>query len=66
MSFIDTMLQFSLVGAKQRGLMLPTRIRKVTVDPAVLHDNVTVEEDVKKVPVSIFYHNLLFSFMAFS
>lgn len=54
MSFIDTMLQFSLVGAKQRGLMLPTRIRKVTVDPAVLHGNVTVEEDVKKVPVSIF------------
>lgn len=53
-SFIDTMLQFSLVGAKQRGLMLPTRIRKVTVDPAVLHSNVTVEEDVTKVPI---HHN---------
>lgn len=53
-SFIDTMLQFSLVGAKQRGLMLPTRIRKVTVDPAVLLSHVVVEEDVKHVPI---HHN---------
>lgn len=33
-SFIDTMLQFSIVGLKTKELYLPTRIRKVIIDPA--------------------------------
>nr|XP_045622655.1 fatty acid synthase-like [Procambarus clarkii] len=50
-SFLDTMLQFSLVGAKQRALMLPTRIRKFTVDPSKLLCNVKEEDDLKTVTV---------------
>lgn len=33
-SFIDTMLQFSIVGLKTKELYLPTRIQKVIIDPA--------------------------------
>ncbi|XP_052754570.1 fatty acid synthase [Galleria mellonella] len=33
-SFMDTMLQFSLIGANTRELYLPTRIQRVSIDPA--------------------------------
>lgn len=35
MTFLDTMLQMSVVGLSGRSLRLPTRIRSVCVDPAV-------------------------------
>ncbi|XP_071547019.1 fatty acid synthase-like [Panulirus ornatus] len=54
-SFLDTMLQFSLIGAKYRALMLPTRIRKISVDPnTLLHDS-ELEDGKRTVPV---HHNL--------
>jgi len=33
-SFIDTMLQFSILGLKVKELYLPTRIQRVIIDPA--------------------------------
>ncbi|KAG7154441.1 Fatty acid synthase-like [Homarus americanus] len=48
-AFLDTMLQFSLVGSKQRALMLPTRIRKITVDPSKILGDVKKEDDIKTV-----------------
>ncbi|KAM3957748.1 fatty acid synthase-like [Aphomia sociella] len=33
-SFMDTMLQFGLIGANTRELYLPTRIQRVVIDPA--------------------------------
>nr|QDK64693.1 fatty acid synthase [Macrobrachium nipponense] len=50
-SFLDTFLQFSLIGSKYRSLMLPTRIRKVTVDPLSFYASINKEEEIKKVPV---------------
>ncbi|KAK7080814.1 hypothetical protein SK128_019451 [Halocaridina rubra] len=50
-SFLDTVLQFSLVGSKQRGLLLPTRIRKVTVDPSSFYCDTCSENDIRTVPV---------------
>lgn len=32
-SFIDTMLQFSILGLKTKELYLPTRMQKVIIDP---------------------------------
>lgn len=31
--FLDTMLQFSILGSSKRALCLPTRIQKLTIDP---------------------------------
>lgn len=33
-SFIDTMLQFSILGLKTKELYLPTRMQRVIIDPA--------------------------------
>lgn len=33
-SFIDTMLQFSILGLKVKELYLPTRMQRVIIDPA--------------------------------
>lgn len=54
-SFLDTMLQFSLVGAKHRGLCLPTRIRKITIDPVILKKDLKQENDIRTAPVSIIH-----------
>lgn len=32
-SFIDTMLQFSILGLKTKELYLPTRMQKIIIDP---------------------------------
>lgn len=32
-SFMDTMLQFSLIQKNARGLYLPTRLQRVVIDP---------------------------------
>jgi len=32
-SYIDTMLQFSILGLKTKELYLPTRLQKIIVDP---------------------------------
>lgn len=58
MSLLDTMLQFSLVGAKQRALMLPTRIRKVTVNPEDFLAGIMQEDDTTTVQVC---YGLMFS-----
>lgn len=50
-AFLDTMLQFSLLGVKQRALMLPTRIRKISVNPSKLLDHMKQEPDPKTVMV---------------
>lgn len=50
-TLLDTMMQFSLVGIKQRALMLPTRIRKVTINPEHFLAHVTEHEDDKTVQV---------------
>lgn len=49
---LDTLLQFSLLGAKQRALMLPTRIRKVTVDPSTFLTHLQETGDAKTTSVS--------------
>lgn len=51
-SFLDTMLQFSLIGVKYRALMLPTRIRKISVDPSTLLRDIKHEDSKRTVPVS--------------
>ncbi|XP_068233154.1 fatty acid synthase [Palaemon carinicauda] len=50
-SFLDTFLQFSLIGSKYRSLMLPTRIRKITVDPESFYSSINKEEETSIVPV---------------
>ncbi|XP_014250609.1 fatty acid synthase-like isoform X2 [Cimex lectularius] len=53
-SFMDTMLQFSLVGMNTRELYVPTRILRVTIDPA-LHLNLV--KDTNEVPVEMHKHS---------
>jgi len=33
-TFMDTMLQFSILGLKVKELYLPTRMQKIIIDPA--------------------------------
>lgn len=40
--FLDTMLQFTILGKNQRALYLPTRIQSLTIDPLV-HSKVLEE-----------------------
>ena len=49
---LDTLLQFSLLGTKQRALMLPTRIRKVTIDPNTFLTHLQEAGEVKTTVVS--------------
>ncbi|XP_013390789.1 fatty acid synthase isoform X1 [Lingula anatina] len=53
-SFLDTMLQVSVLGASGRGLRLPTRITSLSVDPA-LHEQrvVQFDESTQAVPLSV-------------
>ncbi|CAL4149895.1 unnamed protein product [Meganyctiphanes norvegica] len=55
-SFLDTLLQFSLLSAKTRGLMLPTRIRKISVDPAAFHESLAQTGDANDNGVKV-WHN---------
>ncbi|XP_076049052.1 fatty acid synthase-like [Oratosquilla oratoria] len=49
-SYLDTILQFSLLGAVgHRALRLPTRIRSFTVDPAHLQENLKQEDNIQAV-----------------
>ncbi|KAJ8891050.1 hypothetical protein PR048_010559 [Dryococelus australis] len=48
-SFMDTVLQFSLMGEDAQGLYLPARLQKVVIDPRV---HSSLEEDAL-VPVSL-------------
>ncbi|CAA9997193.1 unnamed protein product, partial [Nesidiocoris tenuis] len=52
-SFMDTMLQFSLIGLNTRELYVPTRILKVVVDPA---RHLEVIGDKDEVPVQMYRH----------
>ena len=45
------MLQFSLLGANTRALMLPTRIRRVSIDPNVLLNFVIKDKDMDLVEI---------------
>ena len=41
-SFMDTMLQFGILGIKTRELYLPTRLQRVVIDP-IKHKQMTDE-----------------------
>jgi len=50
-SFLDTMLQFSILSQPNRALYLPTRLQRATIDPEALTEfilnNQTLETDGK-------------------
>ncbi|XP_061715319.1 fatty acid synthase-like isoform X2 [Cydia pomonella] len=52
-SFMDTMIQYTLIGIDKRILYLPTRLQRVVIDPAVQRE--AAKDDV--VPVQV-YRNL--------
>lgn len=46
-SFMDTMLQFGILGIKTRELYLPTRLQRVVIDPLKhkkMSDSLTEEQ----------------------
>ncbi|XP_043200491.1 fatty acid synthase-like [Amphibalanus amphitrite] len=45
-SFLDTMLQFSILGRDQRVLGLPTRLQRMAIDPRKHLDSVTEGADI--------------------
>lgn len=45
-SYMDTMLQFSILGKDQRELYLPTSIERVVINPTKHHDIVDVANEV--------------------
>ncbi|KAI5717132.1 hypothetical protein M8J77_000765 [Diaphorina citri] len=54
-SYIDTMLQFSILGINTRELYLPTRMQRVCIDPAKHKALVeTLSGDKKTVPVAMY------------
>lgn len=57
-SFMDTMLQFSILGKNMRDLYLPTRIEKIVINPARHMDmmNALKSKD-KDVPIAV-YRNI--------
>ncbi|XP_055591636.1 fatty acid synthase [Uranotaenia lowii] len=57
-SFMDTMLQFSILGKNMRDLYLPTRIEKIIINPARHMDMMnTLKSKDQDVPISV-YRNI--------
>lgn len=57
-SFMDTMLQFSILGKNMRELYLPTRIEKIVINPARHMDMMnTLKSKDQDVPVAV-YRNI--------
>lgn len=44
-SFLDTLLQMTILGSNDRSLRLPTRISSVRIDPSCHLDSVTQNEN---------------------
>ncbi|CAI6345632.1 unnamed protein product [Macrosiphum euphorbiae] len=53
-SYIDTMLQFSILGLKTKELYLPTRIQKIIVDPVKHLKTVESTAEISPVPVYMY------------
>ncbi|XP_025419053.1 fatty acid synthase-like [Sipha flava] len=53
-SFIDTMLQFSILGLKLKRLYLPTRIQKIIIDPAKHLQHIQTLPENSPVPVYMY------------
>ncbi|XP_050423114.1 fatty acid synthase-like isoform X2 [Adelges cooleyi] len=53
-SFIDTMLQFSILGLKTKELYLPTRMQRVVIDPRKHLDYIEGLEEKAPVPVYMY------------
>jgi fatty acid synthase len=47
-SYLDTMLQFSILSQPNRGLYLPTRLQRVAIDPMALTDFVLNNKNSEK------------------
>lgn len=57
-SFMDTMLQFSILGKNMRDLYLPTRIEKIVINPARHMDMMNnLKSKDKDVPIAV-YRNI--------
>ncbi|GFS78340.1 fatty acid synthase [Nephila pilipes] len=52
--FLDTMLQFTILGSSKRALCLPTRIQKMTVDP-IYHKSFVENYDKKYQGIPVFH-----------
>lgn len=52
-SFLDTMLQITVISQSNRDVMLPTGIQQITIDP-VHHLNIVQNQECKGIPV---YYN---------
>lgn len=50
-SYLDTMLQFSILGMSTRGLYLPTRLQYVRIVPQVHEEAAVSTEEAAEVPV---------------
>jgi len=54
-SFLDTMLQFTIISQPNRGLYLPTRLQRAAIDPQALKNfvinnpNVATEGELLKI-----------------
>ncbi|XP_054723843.1 fatty acid synthase-like [Uloborus diversus] len=49
--FLDTMLQFTILGSNQRALFLPTRIQSLKINP-VLHNKIVEEsQNLEGIPI---------------
>lgn len=58
-SFLDTMLQFSILGIPSRGLYLPTRLQRAVIDPEVLAASVEKNPEQLETGVPVFNHKNL-------
>ena len=52
-SFLDAMLQIQVLGLPGRSLRLPTRIKKITIDPTMQREKATVTEEGSSVGVIV-------------
>jgi fatty acid synthase, animal type len=55
-SFMDTMLQFSILGKDLRELYLPTRIQKVTIDPQSHFNQLETAANAQTTVLPVFMH----------
>jgi len=52
-SYIDTMLQFSILGLKTKELYLPTRLQKIIVDPV---KHLKIAESSSEISCKCYWH----------
>lgn len=55
---MDTMLQIKIIGIDSRGLYVPTRIEKLSIDYIKHYAMLsTIADDVKCLPVTVYNEN---------